>query len=165
MWHGWPEGGDRQSAALHAARLYLPLWGAVVVDIDERKRRTALECGALAVVDGQDPQAITEIARAAQGPVRGVVDLVGSPETAALGFDLPGSSGSCGCAAAWSCRQPAWPGITGTGGIAPPAKPGGTAPVSRRREARREDSTRRAEPSAVYLAAAKSQSCVCSPSV
>ena len=32
--------------------------------------------------------AITEIARAAQGPVRGVVDLVGSPETAALGFDL-----------------------------------------------------------------------------
>ena len=136
-----------------------------MVDIDERKRRTALECGALAVVDGQDPQAITEIARAAQGPVRGVVDLVGSPETAALGFDLPGSSGSCGCAAAWSCRQPAWPGITGTGGIAPPAKPGGTAPVSRRREARREDSTRRAEPSAVYLAAAKSQSCVCSPSV
>jgi threonine dehydrogenase-like Zn-dependent dehydrogenase len=39
-------------------------------------------------VDGQDPQAITEIARAAQGPVRGVIDLVGSPETAALGFDL-----------------------------------------------------------------------------
>src|SRR5215208_1276842 len=53
--------------------------GAVVVDIDERKRRAALECGALAAVDGQDPQAITEIMRAAQGPVRGVVDLVGSP--------------------------------------------------------------------------------------
>jgi alcohol dehydrogenase, propanol-preferring len=62
--------------------------GAVVVDIDERKRRAALECGALAAVDGKDPHAITEIARAAQGPVRGVVDLVGSPETAALGFDL-----------------------------------------------------------------------------
>ena len=28
------------------------------------------------------------VARAAEGPVRGVVDLVGSPETAALGFDL-----------------------------------------------------------------------------
>jgi alcohol dehydrogenase, propanol-preferring len=62
--------------------------GAVVVDIDERKRRAALECGALAAVDGKDPHVITEIARAAQGPVRGVVDLVGSPETAALGFDL-----------------------------------------------------------------------------
>ena len=62
--------------------------GAVVVDIDERKRRAALECGALAAVDSKDPHVITEIPRAAQGPVRGVVDLVGSPETAALGFDL-----------------------------------------------------------------------------
>ena len=62
--------------------------GAVVVDIDERKRRAALECGALAAVDGRDPDAISEIARAAQGPVRGVIDLVGSPESAALGFDV-----------------------------------------------------------------------------
>jgi propanol-preferring alcohol dehydrogenase len=62
--------------------------GAVVIDIDEPKRRAALECGALAAVDGRDPNATAEITRAAQGPVRGVVDLVGSPETAALGFDL-----------------------------------------------------------------------------
>jgi hypothetical protein len=39
-------------------------------------------------VDGRDPQAIAEIMRAAQVPVRGVIDLVGSPETAALGFDI-----------------------------------------------------------------------------
>jgi propanol-preferring alcohol dehydrogenase len=62
--------------------------GAVVVDIDERKRRAALECGALAAVDGRDSEAISEITRAAQGPVRGVIDLVGSPESAALGFDV-----------------------------------------------------------------------------
>ena len=70
--------------------------GAVVVDIDERKRRAALECGALAAVDGQDPQAITEITRAAQGPVRGVVDLVGSPEP------RPSASTSCRRAASSS---------------------------------------------------------------
>ena len=62
--------------------------GAVVVDIDERKRRAALECGALAAVDGRDPEAISEITRTAQGPVRGVIDLVGSPQSAALGFDV-----------------------------------------------------------------------------
>ncbi len=60
--------------------------GAVVVDIDERKRRSALDCGALAAVDGRDPQAISEITRAAQGSVRGVIDLVGSPKSTALGF-------------------------------------------------------------------------------
>jgi propanol-preferring alcohol dehydrogenase len=62
--------------------------GAVVVDIDERKRRAALECGALAAVDGRDPEAISEITRTAQGPVRGVIDLVGSPQSTALGFDV-----------------------------------------------------------------------------
>jgi alcohol dehydrogenase, propanol-preferring len=62
--------------------------GAVVVDIDERKRRAALECGALGAVDGRDPEAISKITRTAQGPVRGVIDLVGSPESAALGFDV-----------------------------------------------------------------------------
>jgi D-arabinose 1-dehydrogenase-like Zn-dependent alcohol dehydrogenase len=62
--------------------------GAVVVDIDERKRRAALECGALAAVDGRNPEAISEITRTAQGPVRGVIDLVGSPQSTALGFDV-----------------------------------------------------------------------------
>src|SRR5215216_3977799 len=58
--------------------------GAILVDIDERKREVALEHGALAAVDGRDPKAITEIGRAAHGPVRGVIDLVGSQQTAAL---------------------------------------------------------------------------------
>ncbi|HEX8168666.1 MAG TPA: alcohol dehydrogenase [Beijerinckiaceae bacterium] len=62
--------------------------GAIVVDIDERKRRAALDCGALAAVDGRDPQALAAIARAAGGPVRGVIDLVGSEQSAGLGFDV-----------------------------------------------------------------------------
>jgi alcohol dehydrogenase/propanol-preferring alcohol dehydrogenase len=62
--------------------------GAIVVEIDERKRRAALDAGALAAVDGQDPEAPAQIARAAQGPVRGVIDFVGSAATTALGFDL-----------------------------------------------------------------------------
>jgi alcohol dehydrogenase/propanol-preferring alcohol dehydrogenase len=62
--------------------------GAIVVDIDERKRRAALDAGALAAVDGRDPEAVPQIVRAAGGPVRGVIDLVGSADTAALGFDV-----------------------------------------------------------------------------
>ena len=67
--------------------------GAVVVDIDERKRRAALGSGALAAVDGRDPEALGLIARAAQGPVRGVIDLVGSSESTALGFDVLSKGG------------------------------------------------------------------------
>ena len=70
--------------------------GAVVVDIDERKRRAALECGALAAVDGKDPHVITEIARAAQGPVRGVVDPWAAPRP------RPSASTSCRRAASSS---------------------------------------------------------------
>ena len=62
--------------------------GAIVVDVDARKRRAALECGALAAIDGRDPDALSQITRAAEGPVRGVIDLVGSSESAALGFDV-----------------------------------------------------------------------------
>ena len=67
--------------------------GAVVVDIDERKRRAALGSGALAAVDGRDPEALGLIARAAQRPVRGVIDLVGSSESTALGFDVLSKGG------------------------------------------------------------------------
>jgi propanol-preferring alcohol dehydrogenase len=62
--------------------------GAILVDIDERKREAALEAGALAAVDGRDPEALAQINRAARGPVRGVIDLVGSSASAALGFDV-----------------------------------------------------------------------------
>jgi alcohol dehydrogenase, propanol-preferring len=82
--------------------------GAIVVDIDERKRRAALEAGAIAAVDVAAPDARRQIAQAAGAPVRAAIDLVGSEQTAALGFDcLPRSGklvivGLFGGAAPWS---------------------------------------------------------------
>ena len=67
--------------------------GAVVVDIDERKRQAALEAGALAAVDGAAPDATARIAAAIGGPVFGVIDYVGASGTARLGFDLLAKGG------------------------------------------------------------------------
>jgi len=67
--------------------------GAVVVDIDARKRDAALAAGALAAVDGSAPDAVAQLTRAAGQPIRGVIDLVGSTQTAALGFDCLGKGG------------------------------------------------------------------------
>jgi alcohol dehydrogenase, propanol-preferring len=61
--------------------------GAVVVDIDERKRRAALDAGALAAVDGNAEDAVEQVIAAADGPVRAAIDLVNSSETAALAFN------------------------------------------------------------------------------
>jgi propanol-preferring alcohol dehydrogenase len=61
--------------------------GAVVVDIDEKRRAAALEAGAVAAVDGAAPDALARIAAALDGPCWAAIDLVGSPQTAALGFD------------------------------------------------------------------------------
>jgi propanol-preferring alcohol dehydrogenase len=61
--------------------------GAVVVDISEERRRAALEAGALAVVDGGAPDALAQVNAALGGPCWAAIDLVGSPQTAALGFD------------------------------------------------------------------------------
>ena len=61
--------------------------GAVVVDIDEKRRAAALEAGALAVVDGAAPDALAQVNAALGGPCWAAIDLVGSPQTAALGFD------------------------------------------------------------------------------
>jgi alcohol dehydrogenase/propanol-preferring alcohol dehydrogenase len=61
--------------------------GAVVVDIDERKRRAALDAGALAAVDGNAEDAVEQVVAAADGPVRAAIDLVNSSETAALAFN------------------------------------------------------------------------------
>src|SRR5581483_8078779 len=51
--------------------------GAVVVDIDLRKREAAAEAGALAVVDGGAADALEQIMAAAGEPIRAVIDLVG----------------------------------------------------------------------------------------
>ena len=61
--------------------------GAVVVDIDARKREAAEKAGALATVDGAAPDALQQLAAKAGAPIRAVIDLVGNAETAQLGFD------------------------------------------------------------------------------
>ena len=61
--------------------------GAIVVDIDARKREAAEKAGALATVDGKAPDALEQLAKKAGEPIRAVIDLVGSAQTAQLGFD------------------------------------------------------------------------------
>ena len=61
--------------------------GAIVVDIDAKKREAAEKAGALATVDGKAPDALEQLARKAGEPIRAVIDLVGSAQTAQLGFD------------------------------------------------------------------------------
>lgn len=61
--------------------------GAIVVDIDAKKREAAEKAGALATVDGKAPDALEQLARKAGEPIRAVIDLVGNPSTAQLGFD------------------------------------------------------------------------------
>ena len=61
--------------------------GAVVVDIDAKRRAAALEAGALAAVDGAAPDALAQVSAALGGPGWAAIDLVGSPQTAALGFN------------------------------------------------------------------------------
>jgi len=67
--------------------------GAIVVDIDARKREAAEAAGALATVDGKASDALEQLQKAAGGPVRAVIDLVGSAQTTQLGFDCLGKGG------------------------------------------------------------------------
>jgi len=61
--------------------------GAIVVDIDARKREAAEASGALATVDGGAPDALEQLTRKAGEPIRAVIDLVGNAKTTQLGFD------------------------------------------------------------------------------
>jgi D-arabinose 1-dehydrogenase-like Zn-dependent alcohol dehydrogenase len=61
--------------------------GAIVVDIDARKREAAEKAGALATVDGSTPDALEQLAKKAGEPIRAVIDLVGNAATTQLGFD------------------------------------------------------------------------------
>ena len=58
--------------------------GAVVVDIDPRKREAALSAGALAVIDAKADDAVQQIQQATEGGARAVLDLVGTTPTVAL---------------------------------------------------------------------------------
>jgi len=61
--------------------------GAIVVDIDAKKRAAAAEAGALAIVDGGAADALEQVIKAAGEPIRAVIDLVGNAKTSQLGFD------------------------------------------------------------------------------
>jgi len=67
--------------------------GAIVVDIDARKRDAAEKAGALATVDGKAPDALAQLAGKAGGPIRAVIDLVGNAATTQLGFDCLSKGG------------------------------------------------------------------------
>lgn len=82
--------------------------GAVVVDIDATRRNAALRAGALAAIDGGAPDALARVQAALGGPCSAAIDLVGSPQTAALAFDALARGGKLvmvglfGGAAPWS---------------------------------------------------------------
>jgi propanol-preferring alcohol dehydrogenase len=67
--------------------------GAIVVDIDARKREAAEKAGALATVDGAAPDALEQLAKKAGGPIMSVIDLVGNAATTQLGFDALSKGG------------------------------------------------------------------------
>jgi propanol-preferring alcohol dehydrogenase len=67
--------------------------GAIVVDIDARKREAAEAAGALGTVDGKAPDALAQLAQKAGGPIRAVIDLVGNAQTTQLGFDCLAKGG------------------------------------------------------------------------
>jgi D-arabinose 1-dehydrogenase-like Zn-dependent alcohol dehydrogenase len=60
---------------------------AVVVDIDSKKRKAAMQAGASVVIDGNAPDAAAQIVAATGGGAWAVIDLVGSTTTARLGLD------------------------------------------------------------------------------
>jgi propanol-preferring alcohol dehydrogenase len=61
--------------------------GAIVVDIDAKKREAAEKAGALATVDGGAVDALEQLQNKAGEPIRAAIDLVGNAQTTQLGFD------------------------------------------------------------------------------
>jgi D-arabinose 1-dehydrogenase-like Zn-dependent alcohol dehydrogenase len=61
--------------------------GAVVADIDPRKREAALAGGALAAIDAGAPDAVKLAQAAAKAPIGAAIDFVGAGPTAQLGID------------------------------------------------------------------------------
>jgi alcohol dehydrogenase/propanol-preferring alcohol dehydrogenase len=63
--------------------------GAIVVELDARKREAAEAAGALATVDGAAPDALAQLAAKAKGPIKAVIDLVGKCADGSVRFRLP----------------------------------------------------------------------------
>ena len=60
---------------------------AIVVDIDPAKREAAKKAGAVAVIDGNAPDAAQQIIDLTKGGAWAVIDVVGSSASARVGFD------------------------------------------------------------------------------
>ena len=60
---------------------------AIVVDIDPAKRDAAKKAGASAVIDGSAADASQKIIDITSGGAWGVIDLVGSSQSARVGYD------------------------------------------------------------------------------
>jgi propanol-preferring alcohol dehydrogenase len=74
-------------SALAAARLVTNA-GLVVADIDPVKLEAARRQGADVVFDNRTPDTATALKAAAGGPIRGVIDFVGSGQTASLAMGV-----------------------------------------------------------------------------
>lgn len=68
--------------------------GVVVLEPDAARRQAALDAGALAAIDPHGPGAMDQVRTALDGPIKGVVDFVGSTETTQMGFDLLAKGGA-----------------------------------------------------------------------
>src|ERR1700726_521710 len=68
-------------------------FGAVVADIDPRKRDAALKAGALAAIDAAAPDAAKQAQAAATAPIGAAIDFVGAANTAKLGIDVLAKGG------------------------------------------------------------------------
>jgi D-arabinose 1-dehydrogenase-like Zn-dependent alcohol dehydrogenase len=67
--------------------------GAIVADIDPRKREAAMKAGALAVIDSSSADAVKEIQATTKGGAHAVIDFVGASATARLGTDALAKGG------------------------------------------------------------------------
>jgi propanol-preferring alcohol dehydrogenase len=61
--------------------------GAIVADIDARKREAAKAAGALAAIDAAAPDAVQQIVAASGGALWAAIDYVGASKTVQLGVD------------------------------------------------------------------------------
>jgi alcohol dehydrogenase, propanol-preferring len=61
--------------------------GAIVADIDPKKREAALAAGALAAIDAGAADAVKQAMVAAKAPIGAAIDFVGASPTARLGID------------------------------------------------------------------------------
>jgi alcohol dehydrogenase, propanol-preferring len=61
--------------------------GAIVADIDAKKREAAMSAGALAAIDAAAPDAVKQAQAAAKEGIGAAIDFVGAQATAKLGID------------------------------------------------------------------------------